>query len=217
MENSHEIISLFPIPVLKTKIPNKFSSLVPFFFSQPLNHEKESQDAYGVNSVNTYILNQLECKELGDYILDLTLRFATENFNYSHKSYKFSQSWISVKKPTQFHAPHFHSNSLISGVLYYGNFSPDTPAIFFHKTESQNYGYSTLRPKTNEENSNVNAFNTSTFAIFPSPGDLILFHSSLYHSVPKNDTKFNRHSLAFNIVPTDGFGDEESLTELKFN
>ena len=49
-----------------------------------------------------------------------------------------------------------------------------------------------------------------------SPGLLVLFPSYLHHSVPLNKTEHPRHSLAFNVVPTIGFGEEMNLTELKF-
>ena len=50
----------------------------------------------------------------------------------------------------------------------------------------------------------------NTFIIF-----LILFVSAC-SSVPKNTSNQDRKSLAFNVVPRDGFGHEENLTQLKF-
>ena len=54
------------------------------------------------------------------------------------------------------------------------------------------------------------------FSIEFTPGLLLLFPSYLHHSVPLNKTDKTRCSLAFNIVPTIGLGEETSLTELKF-
>ncbi len=54
------------------------------------------------------------------------------------------------------------------------------------------------------------------FSIEFTPGLLLLFPSYLHHSVPLNKTEKTRCSLAFNVVPTVGFGEETSLTELKF-
>ena len=45
---------------------------------------------------------------------------------------------------------------------------------------------------------------------------IILFPSSLLHSVPLNTTDSIRKSLAFNAVPKTGLGTESSLNELKF-
>jgi hypothetical protein len=47
------------------------------------------------------------------------------------------------------------------------------------------------------------------------PGDLILFPSWLEHEVPLNQTQEVRKSLAFNCIPSIGFGEEGDLTELK--
>jgi hypothetical protein len=44
----------------------------------------------------------------------------------------------------------------------------------------------------------------------------LLFPSHLHHSVPLNKTEKTRCSVAFNVVPNVGFGDECMLTELKF-
>jgi ectoine hydroxylase-related dioxygenase (phytanoyl-CoA dioxygenase family) len=54
------------------------------------------------------------------------------------------------------------------------------------------------------------------FSVNFEPGLLVLFPSYLHHSVPVNKSNSVRCSLAFNIVPTTGFGEEESLTELLF-
>jgi len=54
------------------------------------------------------------------------------------------------------------------------------------------------------------------FDINFTPGLLLLFPSYLHHSVPLNKTNSTRCSLAFNVVPEVGFGEENLLTELKF-
>jgi ectoine hydroxylase-related dioxygenase (phytanoyl-CoA dioxygenase family) len=54
------------------------------------------------------------------------------------------------------------------------------------------------------------------FSITFEPGLLVLFPSYLHHSVPLNKTDKPRQSLAFNVVPEIGFGDERNLTELIF-
>jgi hypothetical protein len=56
----------------------------------------------------------------------------------------------------------------------------------------------------------------SEFLVDFHPGLLLLFPSYLPHSVPLNETNYTRCSLAFNVVPTIGFGSEDNLTELLF-
>ncbi len=69
------------------------------------------------------------------------------------------------------------------------------------------------------ESSNTQSYDPyaqKEFSIEFTPGLLLLFPSYLHHSVPLNKTEKTRCSLAFNVVPTVGFGEETSLTELKF-
>jgi len=109
---------------------------------------------------------------------------------------------------------HTHPNGLISGVFYYGPTVEKTPAIKFHKIAAAvNVSY--ILPKTVDKKKNLK-YSQNEFSIIFEPGLLLLFPSYLNHSVPINKTDKPRHSLAFNIVPTVGFGDERNLTELIF-
>jgi ectoine hydroxylase-related dioxygenase (phytanoyl-CoA dioxygenase family) len=46
------------------------------------------------------------------------------------------------------------------------------------------------------------------------PGTLVLFPSYLKHTVSVNNTNTPRRSLAFNSIPTTGFGSQGMLTEI---
>jgi uncharacterized protein (TIGR02466 family) len=177
------------------------------------NIDEDSVLDFGLRSLNTYILNESPCLELSKYILNQTLIYSTEYLGYDYLEYKFTQSWISHKRPGEEHVPHTHPNSLISGILYYGNYDKNTPGIIIQKP-SQNHN---LIPKLSENPSSNSYFTSPYFPYDPSPGDLLLFPSYLPHMVPKNNSNKTRKSLAFNIVPTEGFGVKEHLTELKFN
>jgi K+-transporting ATPase A subunit len=71
----------------------------------------------------------------------------------------------------------------------------------------------TIRPKMKK---GFRKYTHEYFSINATPGLLLLFPSYLQHSVPLNKSNLIRCSLAFNSVPVVGFGEEESLTELKF-
>ena len=212
MHNS-EIVELFPIPVYKTIIPVKLSLVIPFLDNQEMSMNSD-EDNYGQRSKNTYILNEPECNGLRNFILEQAKNYANDVLGYDYKEYKFSQSWVSLKYPGQHHTIHTHPNSLISGVFYYGNIKEETPSINFHKSiGGTNASY--ISPKINSNKSN-SKYTCNNYSINCIPGLLILFPSHLLHSVPLNKTDNVRCSLAFNMVPTVGFGDEDHLTELKF-
>ena len=208
-----EILELFPTPVYLTMIPEKLSSVVPFLDNQDMN-TKSDEANYGRRSLDSYVLNRPECATLSSFILECVQDFSDNTLLYNYKSYKLSQSWVSHKEPGQHHTMHSHPNSLISGVFYYGFSEENTPAIKFHKITGA-INQNTILPKTKADKRDSKSA-WSEFSVNFQPGLLVLFPSYLHHSVPINKSNSVRCSLAFNIVPTVGFGEEESLTELLF-
>ena len=208
-----EVLELFPTPVYITMIPVKLSSVIPFLDSQDMK-TKSDETNYGRRSKDSYVLHKPECNGLRNFILDSVQDFSDNTLLYTYNSYKISQSWVSHKEPGQHHTMHTHPNSLISGVFYYGPVEEFTPDIKFHKTTGA-VGQSTIMPKTKADKRLSQSAQTE-FSVNFEPGLLVLFPSWLHHSVPQNITDSVRCSLAFNVVPTTGFGEEESLTELLF-
>ena len=208
-----EILDLFPTPVYITMIPVELSSVIPFLDSQDMN-TKSDEDNYGRRSKDSYVLHKPECDSLRKFVLDSVQDFADNILLYDYSSYKLSQSWVSHKQPGQHHTMHSHPNSLISGVFYYGKAEEETPAIKFHKTSGV-FNQSALAPKEKSDKRS-SKFAWTELSVDFEPGLLVLFPSYLYHSVPINKSNSIRCSLAFNVVPIIGFGEEELLTELLF-
>ena len=213
MQINYEILELFPTPVFTTMIPLKFSKVTPWLFKQEMLSEEVDSPNYGERSKNSYILEEPEAIDLKSYILELTSQYG-KLLGYDYESYRFGQSWVSYKHPGQHHTMHSHPNSLISGVFYFGEPTDKTPAIKFHKLEG-GFNVSYLSPKLVKDKRELK-YSQKEFSIEFTPGLLLLFPSYLHHSVPLNKTDKTRCSLAFNVVPKVGLGDETSLTELKF-
>jgi uncharacterized protein (TIGR02466 family) len=213
MQVNYEILELFPTPVFTTMVPVEFSGITPWLFKQEMLSEEVDSPNYGERSKNSYILEEPEAINLKSYILELTAQYS-KMLGYDYTSYRFGQSWLSYKHPGQHHTTHSHPNSLISGVFYFGEPTNNTPAIKFHKLEGgMNVSY--MSPKIIKDKRELK-YAQKEFSIEFTPGLLLLFPSYLHHSVPLNKTEKTRCSLAFNTVPTIGFGEETSLTELKF-
>ena len=213
MQINYEVLELFPTPVFTSQIPLEFSKVVPWLFKQEMLSEEVDSPNYGERSKNSYILDEPESKDLKNYILGLVNQYG-KMLGYEYDSYRFGQSWVSYKHPGQHHTMHSHPNSLISGVFYFGEPTDKTPAIKFHKLEG-GFNVSYLSPKFVKDKRELK-YSQKEFSIEFTPGLLLLFPSYLHHSVPLNKTDKTRCSLAFNIVPTIGLGEETSLTELKF-
>lgn len=202
-----EVLKIFPQIIFKEKVPNTFSYIKKFLNSQKTIFPQKGN---WERSKNTYVLNNPEYKDFSEYILDQTLIFSQKYIGLSYNEYKLSQSWISIKHPGQHHSPHTHPNSLISGVFYYGDIFESTPGISFQQPPSHNNGYTldiSYLPNRHPSEEFI------TYSI--SEGDMFLFPSYLPHAVLNNNTNYPRKCLSFNIIPKNGFGSRENLTELK--
>jgi uncharacterized protein (TIGR02466 family) len=155
---------------------------------------------YGEKSVNTYILDDFRLSELSRWIVQQINLYSTQELfkGTNAKDYVLLQSWISIKYPGQAHAAHIHPNSVISGIYYW---EPVVQPITFVNSKPVEIGPTQL--------------NDYTFTL-PNiqPGTLVLFPSNLKHTVAVNNTDTPRKSLAFNSIPTTGFGSRGQLTEI---
>ena len=213
-KKNYQMLELFPTPVYATQLPEQLSNVVPFLDAQAPNSGSDVAN-YGERSANSYILNEPECVEMKKHVLEHVKEYAENILLYEYDSYELSQSWVSRKLPGQHHTMHTHPNSLISGVFYYGPVEENSSAIKFHKmTGGFNVSYIQPKMKADKRSSK---FAWTEFGVNYTPGMLLLFPSYLFHSVPINNTKNIRSSLAFNVVPKSNLGDEANLTELRFD
>jgi uncharacterized protein (TIGR02466 family) len=115
-----------------------------------------------------------------------------------------TQAWLNFTTQGQWHHRHAHAGSLISGV-YYVAASGDTDRIMFFRG-----GYKRV-PFTQAE---FNPWNSDSWWIPVTAGDLVLFPSELEHMVPPVTTDSVRISLSFNTWFEGAAGSVESLTHL---
>jgi len=215
-KNSYKIEPIFPLGVYIVDIGQKFNKIF-------LNLDKEniikpaSYDTHGAHSENTYILNKLIFKDLKNLILSHCKNYGINVLGVYSEEWVMTQSWITIKPPQIKHDFHVHPNSVISGVLYYGDQNEDTPGINFKNTynvfdvrTSMNIRYQ------NDKNINYNKFNTRLMKMKFKPNTFVLFPSYLSHGVDINNSKKPRKSLAFNVLPKT-LGHHRELTELKLD
>ena len=218
----NKIIQIFPTPVYMGSIPKEISSEVsPFLDKEPMEEYKieKNQNQFGRKSLDTYVLNNKKYNNLNKVILEHVKVYNDTYLNYNYVNYKFTQSWISIKHPNEQHIPHTHAHSLVSGVFFYEEYSKDTPNLFFQRSDKYSKELAIHKNKIMWEQDTPNHQQSTylNFQIQLQPNLLVLFPSYMQHGVGVNLTNIPRKSLAFNIVPQDGFGFEEGLVELKFN
>lgn len=177
---------------------------------------EENNFAYGGSSTNVMILRDLVMKDLRDVILKNAAEMAREVMGIDTKEMVDVLSWVTVKKPNQYHTGHYHPNSIISGVYFFDDHTENMPLVFEESVAIANDYI--LRPRTvhPEEMAKVPFPTPLSYAMQVNKGSLLLFPSYVKHCVAPNNTPFNRYSLAFNLVPKEGLGNQGELTRLHY-
>ena len=145
-------------------------------------------------NIKTFIL-----QELNNFI-DLTCKPLDPSLQIH-----ITQSWFNVTVANNAHHLHNHSNSIFSGVFYIKTSKDDK--LKFHKPKTNTIIWPFLED---------NIYNSTTWWIPVTVGDLIIFDSSLLHEVPALDPEYvgERISLSFNTFFTGRFGLESEKTLL---
>ena len=195
-----ELLQIFPTPLL----------IVPY--EQPINKElsylktisyRKQQQNGNFRSDDSYLLRNEEFKNIKNFLKESMDKFTTNVLNTKQRLV-ITQCWANRNPKGSQHHEHVHPNSIISGVMYF-QINEKLPPISFTKDKQDGM-------KLNPEK--YNHMNSETFMLPCKPGELILFPSSLRHSVPTNHGEEDRISVSFNTFCIDAIGSEQSLTHL---
>ena len=196
-----ELVRLFAIPVLITKYHLDLKKELNYIEKKIKLVENGTNKNF--KSIDSYILKNKIFKNLKTFFEDSLKVYDEEIFNTNQKVF-ITQSWVNFNPKGSIHHEHLHPNSIVSGVFYF-QVDPNMPPIVFNKTLNES-----LKRQVNK----FNEFNSENFLLPVNSGELILFPSSLIHSVPINTTNKNRISLSFNTFISDALGSENELTHL---
>ena len=131
----------------------------------------------------------------------------TYDFDTNKVELCITQSWTNKTKSGEYHHMHSHPNSIISGVFYFeGN--KDDIIKFYNPDNWLGSQYWAVEEKSH-------TFWNSTSWWYPADvGTLLLFPSSLKHSVPELEGKKDRYSLSFNTFFKGTLGGPTKKTKL---
>jgi len=133
--------------------------------------------------------------------------YAREVLGISQNIY-VTQSWSLINHPGVGMHGHSHSNSFLSGSLYYCELpNPPSNMIF---DRHRNYQQIEAQPDMDKRN----IFNTPVNVITPRANEVILFSSSLQHFVQSNEADEPRYSIAFNTFIKGKLGSYRDVSEL---
>ena len=176
MQNELDIYGIFPTPIASTTIDLPDTSFITWKYETDFKQ-------------SVYTLHEIaEWKSTVDTILEHAGSFL-EQTGYERRELFITQMWANEYPPGTSIPSHVHSNSLLSGCIYFDN---NSPTIFHYQRQKQmdmvQVPVSMLTPFTSE-----------TFTVEAQTGRMVLFPSSLVHSSAVSDV--SRLTVSFNIMP----------------
>jgi uncharacterized protein (TIGR02466 family) len=158
-------------------------------------------------SENLYIFEEPELKSIKDSVQEVLDIYAREVLCITQNIY-VTQSWSLTNNSNVGMHGHSHSNSILSGSLYYCELPTPPAGMVF--TRHVSYQQIDLPPDPTKRN----IYNTPINRIIPKQNDIILFSSRLTHMVEPNPSSQPRHAIAFNTFVKGKLGDYRDVSEL---
>lgn len=157
-------------------------------------------------SKSRYLLEMPEMAELKSVLMECMNRYIEHAIKpIDETTFKITQSWLNVARKGEQHHYHSHGNSVVSGCLYLSADKAVDSIKFFRENQ----------PEIQIQSKEFDVFNSETWILPVSAGDLIFFSSRMPHAVPPNVRDEKRVSLAFNAFPEGFLGAPATSNELQ--
>jgi uncharacterized protein (TIGR02466 family) len=205
----YQIHKLFPTPLFVHDDITTTEKQRDFVYAQKW-YRPEADN--GWLTKNLYLLDEPVMKPLKDKIMDAFDIFLHDVMQIPEDmKCRMTNSWGVKHNSGDWGQQHIHTNSVFSGV-YYMDTNEQTGNISFHRHVSDiSVLPLTARPgKFNE----LNEFNALEHKVQSSVNRLVFFPSSLMHSVSRNNSEWDRYSIAFNFFPIGTWGFDEHELKL---
>ena len=200
MKEKNELLQIFPTPVLIVKYEEDISEETKYVENLEYTEQKDNKN---FRSADSYLFKHEPLKKIKNFCGESLTKY-TEKVLNSKQRLVITQCWTNKNPPGAKHHEHVHPNSIVSGVFFF-RIGGKLPPIQFAKDIQSGFKLDPIR---------YNSVNAETFLLPCVPGELLLFPSSLKHSVPINQSEKTRYSLSFNSFGIDILGSEETLTHL---
>lgn len=211
MIEESNMLGLFPVPILYDyESGYEFTSEELNYINSYKVHRPNSNFNTNQFSVGSHVLDHGSMVNMKSFLQKYLDRY-TKDFLKIKQDFYITHTWFTKNNFGEFHQPHSHPNSIISGLLYVSA-GPDMGNITFHRHPSINtltnsfaftYDYSEL-----------NKHNSDSWWLEVKTGTVILFPSSLDHSVEENKTNNTRICIGFNSFVRGSFGYQYDYTDI---
>jgi hypothetical protein len=166
--------------------------------THPIASSTEFNAVLLTENINVLCLDSLkEARKICKYYLD---KYVKEICGYNEE-FIITNSWLTRnKKGSKGHWPHRHPNSIFSGCLYL-NAGAEESSISFHYRSRISEDFKFTYTKCNDT-----IYNSTELSVPVKTGSILIFPSTLKHSVPSHTADSTRITLCFNTFVKDKFG-----------
>ena len=199
-----DIQPLFAIPYFRADLSHAISEEQVAF----IQNLKMVPNKQNLISENLYIFEEPELKSIKDAVQEALDMYASTVMGLSNQRLYVTQSWSLINEPGVGMHPHSHSNSFVSGSLYYADLPQPSSRMIFDRHTT----YQQLKVTPDADKNNL--YNTPVNVITPASKEVLLFSSDLNHQVEANQTEKPRYSIAFNCWIRGTIGDHRDVSAL---
>jgi Putative 2OG-Fe(II) oxygenase len=140
--------------------------------------------------------------ELFSWIEECIAKVSESHFN--NMNFTIVDSWLTKSNFGEIINPHMHTNSIISGLLYFSTFKKSGTKFLYNDPWCQISGCPINLPKNYKE-----------VTVYPEKGKLLLWQSDIIHTIePHTDLKNTRYTLAFNVF-VDGIVSDQFTAKIQ--
>lgn len=199
----YEIQALFAVPFFRADVGHAICEEQIEF----IKNLKMVSNQVNLISEKLYLFEEPEMKSIKSAIQDALDLYAWEVMGIPQKLY-VTQSWSLLNHRDVGMHGHSHSNSIVSGSLYFCDLPVPVSKMVFDRHSS----YQQLQLTPDDDKKNI--YNAPLNVITPKKSEVILFPSGLQHFVEPNHSDLPRYSIAFNTFLKGKLGDYRDVSEL---
>jgi len=202
-EANYEIQPLFAIPFMRADI----SAAITPAQVEHVRNLKMVRNRDNLISEDLYIFKHPELAVLAVAVQDALDIYARDVMGLDQQIV-ITQSWGLVNPPGVGMHSHSHSNSIVSGSVYFDDLPEPVSRVFFDRHTM----YRQIEMIPNAERRNL--YNTPTNVITPRHGEVLMFPSDINHQIEANASDAPRRAIAFNSFVKGTIGDYRDVSQL---
>ena len=207
MKATFDAVHLFPISCFITEIDSKICKKIKAEehtfvenYIEEFNFDPSNDVSKSYASIDHEMLKRYP--EVEEAIMEKWQEICESYFDFPG-TFAISTSWMTKTYPGGYCDRHNHKNAFYAGVFYFDEYEENGGDLGLYSPIDHLSSYMVLGKTPND-------FTAGSHWFRPKHGSLVLFPAYLQHKIGLHKGKKTRYSLAFNIIPTGGYGIADS-------